>query len=263
MKNIDTNSPQFGTVAFNVATVWGGSIADITFLVEDGSTDWIIDGDTASSYILGMSSTRDLLIARIEANGDYGDYAVLTGVQIDWNGQTPIGSSTVYGAAYTYEGSGSPRIFFSANNGYGFFELGLPIEPALGCWNDVNAASSTHTACAGNVVMTWRAPSESTSLNDGFSCFEASLPLTYSPTESPTPSPSPSPTRSPTEGGFPPITNPVDPWDCVSQVPAAPLYPLSPPLSPFSLFTSAPARRAVWHSVAASLTHENPPLLAG
>lgn len=183
VKNINTASPD-ATVppTSDFPNAFIAQYYDVTELEETFFTnvDAIEDGVEAD-YLLGLASTQDLIIHRLNADGDYDQVAVVPGIVIDWAGETPVEGTSHFGAAFSYYASGYPRVLFTANDGWGIFELTLPIIIPNDCWHD--SSGSTFLQCdMATATLTWRAGSEATSKNDGFNCRLGEILATNSPT---------------------------------------------------------------------------------
>ena len=245
VKDMHTDTPIVGSVYDNVNKnlFTSGSIVDITDLVEDG-TDYVLDGDGGSGrYLVGLDRAAGVFVQKIDVDGNWGDYAHVTGTSVDW-GPSQSGT-TAFGAAYTFTGSGTPRVFFSANDGRGILELQLPITipDSSGCWNDISASTNTHASCSagslGGVTLAWVAKSATTGFNDGMNCPSAIIDIpseqTPSPTTSPT-APTGSPTNSPT--GSPTAEPTVTPTTSPTAAPT-PAPTTSPTVTPSASPTTA------------------------
>ena len=153
-----------------------------------------------ATYLLGVSHRRALVITRLDTNGDFESLAILPEITIDWDNTTPNDDAIErggWGAAFAYVGSGSPRLFFSINEGLGIFELALPITFPDSCWNALDVETAAVCETSGLSTLRWWAASAVTAKNDGYNCRHKNLvfPATESPTTSPSVSPSASPTK--------------------------------------------------------------------
>jgi len=242
IKDINTDNPTFGTVSARIDnSLYESTVVDVTEILESG-LEMIDDGDPSRNYLVGLGQEFEVFVMRLDSNGEYQDYFVIQDdrVTVDWNGQTPETGTSGFGAAYSYrDGRGGQRVFFTANEGWGLFELSLPITVPDSCWNDVTTNPNTHAECGSATAMvTWRTPSVRTSNNDGMNCHQNTLVLpgeTPVPTWSPTPVPSYSPTPTPTAVApvFPAPTE--TPTPLPTESPAA-----SPSMSPTESPTTVP-----------------------
>ena len=87
--------------------------------------DIIADG-ILTNYLVGIAAfnrRKDMMITRLDASGDIESYAVLPEIRWVWGPGGEETGNTAFGAAYSYYGSGTSRLFFIANNGWGIFEM--------------------------------------------------------------------------------------------------------------------------------------------
>ena len=123
----------------------------------------------------GVTSNLSIIIYKILPSGEYGDYAVLTGTQVYWGTKSvlPPAGDSLFGAAYTYDGCPHPRVFFTANEGWGLFEVKLPLYiPDSSCWNAQSSLISSHVACPNSgASISFVSEAAQTRYNDGFSCY--------------------------------------------------------------------------------------------
>jgi hypothetical protein len=99
---------------------------DVASLDESaGGLDIIADG-ILTSYLVGVAAAggrKDMMITRLDASGDIESYAVLPEIRWEWGPGGEETGNSAFGAAYSYYGSGTPRLFFIANEGWGIFEM--------------------------------------------------------------------------------------------------------------------------------------------
>lgn len=181
VKGLNMATPLFSTVRLDAWIGRSGRgglfdiVGDVTDLSESG-IEYVIDGFDGV-YLIGLAQDLTLYIQRLTADGEYDDYAVASELIVDWKGHAS--GQSIYGAAYTYLGTATPRLFFSANAGWGFLELELPITIPNWCWNDHASIKTSHVACSsadtGTVALKWVAASAPTGSNDGLNCHFAAL----------------------------------------------------------------------------------------
>ena len=198
VKDVHTASPDFSTPPATIDTSLNAPIYDVTDLVELDSgryagIDFIVDG-VQRAYLIGVgmsASNRDMIVYRLSDNGDYQDYAILPEINFVWGPSGEPNGGGAWGAAYTYTGGSRPRVFFSANNGWGFFEMELPLTIPDSCWNPTDGSVAAAVCDGGLPTLKYVSDSETTNKNDGMNChpFELVLP---GETRAPTPSPPPS-----------------------------------------------------------------------
>ena len=176
-------------------------VADFAAL-EEGGDDLVVDG-VAGTYLIGLDKQGNVLVVRVDTD-DRGNggapvaYAVVR-ADVDWNGRAPTDIGA-FGSAYAYYDRGGARrlddlraapaapgarAFFTANKGAGIFELALPLAIPEECWMDATPAAAA--ACDERATLTYRAPSVSTSKNDGLNCPDADVAIAT--TLAPTPAP--------------------------------------------------------------------------
>ena len=198
VKDVDTKSPVFSTstaVVFS-STLWYAGLVDITGVVE-GGREVFDDGDDSATYLVGLETgATKLVVIRIDATTRLPDrYAVLR-ANLNWQETTPITGKSLFGSAFSYPISGKWRVFFASNDGWGLFELMLPLTVPSSCFN-TGTDSSTHTICKEkNATLVWRSNSDSSANNDGLNCpanitvsstfYPSAMPTTAVPSARPT-----------------------------------------------------------------------------
>ena len=224
VKNVDTKSPVFSTstaVAFS-STLWYAGLVDITGVVE-GGREVFDDGVDDATYLVGLETgATKLVVIRIDASTRLPDrYAVLR-ANLNWQETTPITGKSLFGSAFSYPISGKWRVFFASNDGWGLFELMLPLTVPSSCFN-TGTDSSTHTICKEkNATLVWRSNSDSSANNDGLNCpanitvsstfYPSPVPTTAVPSMIPTAAPTAVPTAEPTSvPTTPPSPEPTTP----------------------------------------------------
>ncbi|KAH8074334.1 DNA binding protein [Aureococcus anophagefferens] len=147
------------------------AVLDVAPLIETADDEvYVDDGKLSGAYLVGLAEQAELLIE--------------------------------FGAAFAYlRSDGDPRVLFSSNQGFGIFELTLPVVVPDGCWN-TGTDTSSHAACdeADAVTLSWIADSREAESNDGLNC-------PYNEELTP---PTPQPTEAPSE-------TPLQPFDCASH----------------------------------------------
>jgi hypothetical protein len=182
--------------------------------------DWIHD-KVITDYLVGMSYSS-ITVVRLDANGLFESYATLKNINLNWGSLTPKTGGSTFGAAFTYYGSGKPRVFFSSNvDGWGIWELQFPVTITNTCWNSMVTPPSTAVQCNMPTPATLKRVSSSqvTTSNDGFNCRQKQILFigetkaptkalakasTKQPTKSPTKQPTKNPTKSPTKQNLQP-----------------------------------------------------------
>ena len=215
VENVHTDDAAVFHDAYALPDLGGGllssDVADVAALQEGGADDLVVDG-VAGTYLVGLDKRGNVLVVRVDTD-DRGNggapvaYAVVR-ADVDWNGRAPTDIGA-FGSAYAYYDRGGARrlddlraapaapgarAFFTANKGAGIFELALPLAIPEECWMDATPAAAA--ACDERATLTYRAPSVSTSKNDGLNCPDADVAIPA--TLAPTPAPSPAPTLAPT-----------------------------------------------------------------
>ncbi|KAK7250294.1 hypothetical protein SO694_00007247 [Aureococcus anophagefferens] len=179
------------------------AVLDVAPLIETADDEvYVDDGKLSGAYLVGLAEQAELLIVRLDAaTGEPEAYAVLPGA-IEWYGEPHTDEDQEFGAAFAYlRSDGDPRVLFSSNQGFGIFELTLPVVVPDGCWN-TGTDTSSHAACdeADAVTLSWIADSREAESNDGLNC-------PYNEELTP---PTPQPTEAPSE-------TPLQPFDCASH----------------------------------------------
>jgi hypothetical protein len=146
----------------------------------------------SASYALGLSGQKVngefqlvLSVLRItdieDPTADDIAYAIFPGVTFAGYGDSPYEGAAFFGAAFTYYGSGAPRVFFTENNGWGMFELELPFAAPERCWITVDGTGAPVDCYNddGSSIpkITKIIVSAITSKNDGMNCRDKGLPL--------------------------------------------------------------------------------------
>jgi hypothetical protein len=236
VKDIDTTSPSFTEYTDAPLKIdrylfaENRGPADVVVLQEEpGQDDLVEDGEPGGTYFVGVTkrdaagSLPSLFITKLAWNAAIGaddpvKYAILD-AEFDWGGHTvPVGVSG-FGGAYAFKEGGVTKAYVTANEGWGLFEIGLPLKPDTTCWNSgaytrtggAPLWPSTHTACGSTTMpstlatLTRRMHSEYTVMNDGMNCPEG-FPLSPEPTALPLPAPTalplPAPTAAPNACSF-------------------------------------------------------------
>ncbi|KAH8047459.1 DNA binding protein [Aureococcus anophagefferens] len=163
----------------------------------DVEVDFVVDGVVGANYLVGLGEQGEVVVIYVGDSGEPTKYAVLPST-FDWDGQESTSENQEFGAAYTYVdfdataddpyASYSVSLLFSSNQGYGVFELELPITVPDECWNAGDDTSS-HVFCdaAEGVVLKLVGESDETSSNDGMNCpFAAANAYVSAPAPAPT-----------------------------------------------------------------------------
>jgi hypothetical protein len=228
----------------------------------DPDGELIKDGDPNGIYLIGVAKrkvlvgTKSFLILKINPTTAMVDKYYVVDTVINWDacpvpqekytkiGKSEADSASNFGATYTYlntsTGYKGARAFASANdgwglrgpeevnsdttvnNGWGLFEITLPID-IQGCAPNTGTVTSSHAPCttAPAVELTCRMPSERTANNDGLNCLYADpdIPATPTPSSQPSALPLPVPTLAPigTPVSAPTPLNPYEPMNCTNE----------------------------------------------
>ncbi len=179
VRNIDmaTMTADSSTPQATLDATMTGLLYDCTDVQESlFQEDWIQD-NVSTDYLVGMSGASGdyrLTVVRLDANGLFESYAALKNVHLNWSSLTPKTGDTSFGAAFTYYGSGKPRVFFSSNvDGWGMWELQFPIAITNTCWNSMVTPPSTAVQCTmatPPMLNRVRSSPATTISNDGFNC---------------------------------------------------------------------------------------------
>lgn len=204
------------------------SVLDFAPLKEKRDDVWIDDGEAKGEYLVGLAQAFELVVVRLGDDGAPDAYAVIPGVA-DWRSRTPQSGTSAFGAAFTYRSAtwGDAQVFFASNEGWGLFELELPVVVPEGCWN-ADEETQNHVVCeASSASLVYRMASLDASSNDGLNCETQAFVAFEDPTRAPTtgdPTPAPSfepsrapsakPTYAPTSAA--PSEGAVEPFDCAA-----------------------------------------------
>lgn len=177
VRNVHDEEPIFDATAAIVvsADLINGGLHDIATVREDNASDaYIVDEQAGASYLISLGSNFQVVVARLDAEQHERPdrYAVIGSPQVDWSGQSEVATTTTFGAAFSYSDEAQGvHLFFASNDGFGLFELNLPVIVPSECWN-VGDNISQHVGCAtGAASLVWRAPSDPVGEpNDGFNC---------------------------------------------------------------------------------------------
>lgn len=179
--------------------LFAGAVLDFVGLDEDdeaiyGVSNTYIDDSTENGlYLVGLGEQFELVVIRVDVDSLYPDAYAVIPTTVDWDGADEESGDTGFGAAYLYhayedEAQGAfykHRLFFSANQGYGIFELETPVTIPDDCWN-TGFDTSSHSVCDDSSATIVRLNDVVvTNYNDGMNCPEAPLDL-YAPTYAPT-----------------------------------------------------------------------------
>ncbi|KAH8064349.1 calcineurin-like phosphoesterase [Aureococcus anophagefferens] len=201
---IEGHNPVFSeeTAVTFADDLWNGGLADFTYIEEDGG-ELVDDGDDDRTYLVGDSGLNVAVVMRVrESDGLVDEYAVVP-ASVNWQDRDPETGNGMFGSAYSYPVTGGDtRVFFASNEGWGLFELTLPLTVPASCFN-AGDDTSAHAVCdAATAVFVWRTESAATKDNDGFNCrVPVAIPDTFIPSFEPTtaspslsrwPSPAPS-----------------------------------------------------------------------
>ena len=133
------------------------------------------DGVDGADYLIGLGEQAEILVVYVDPDSGWPTkYAVLPST-LDFADGDSTEADLEYGAAYTYvhveDGAYAVELLFSSNQGFGVFELSLPLVVPAACWNE-GTDTSGHFFCdaAEPVALTRVAPSDKTSSNDGMNC---------------------------------------------------------------------------------------------
>ncbi|KAH8099226.1 DNA binding protein [Aureococcus anophagefferens] len=187
VQDIDTDDPTFVQDALFEFSgdLFEGAVLDVVALHEGWEQDhYVLDGDNGARYLVGLGQAFEVVVIHIDADSGYPDkYAVLDSVVVDWGDADRVDEPSAFGAAYRFEAGDDDRVFFSANAGFGMFELHWPIVVASDCWNSGDDWEN-HAACDGvaSPKLAYIGPSEVTSSNDGFNCPDGYFATTGAPT---------------------------------------------------------------------------------
>ncbi|KAJ1447039.1 hypothetical protein M885DRAFT_624732 [Pelagophyceae sp. CCMP2097] len=192
VSDVNTEAPTFVTdITLEYSTtLFQSAVLDVAALVEPAGETYIDDDEAEGTYLIGLAEAFEVVVTRIDAITGYADaYAVVTDVSVDWGTAALESGAVAFGAAFAY----GERLFFASNEGYGLFELLLPLTIPSTCWN-TDTTVSAHAVCAGATASVVRVTaSELHSSNDGLNCPDAVVDL-KEPTAAPTPAPSAKPT---------------------------------------------------------------------
>ncbi|KAH8068068.1 DNA binding protein [Aureococcus anophagefferens] len=146
VSGIDTEAPAFHEDALFVVSedVFERSVLDIVALTENfvdaegvaWPREFVADGDDAGRYLFGMGQALEVVVVRLDDGGVPDAYAVLPAV-VDWNGADVETGTSAYGAAFLYQldMAGDVEMYFAANEGFGLFQVVLPVTVPDACWN--------------------------------------------------------------------------------------------------------------------------------
>jgi hypothetical protein len=215
---IEGHNPVFSeeTAVTFADDLWNGGLADFTYIEEDGG-ELVDDGDDGRTYLVGVDSGLNVaIVMRVrESDGLVDEYAVVP-ASVNWQDRDPETGNGMFGSAYSYPVTGGvTRVFFASNEGWGLFELTLPLTVPASCFN-AGDDTSAHAVCdAATAVFVWRTESAATKDNDGFNCrVPVAIPNTFIPSFEPTTaSPSLSRWPSPAPSAAPSASPSASPYD--------------------------------------------------
>ena len=207
-----------------------GSVLDFVALKET-STEFIDDDEAGASYLLGLGQNFEVLVVRLDDHGAPDVFAVVPGAA-DWGEADEEDGASAFGAAFLYRSDdwAIAKPYFASNEGWGIFELGLPLSIPEDCWN-AGFQTDDHVACDETASLGRVLSSEEASSNDGLNCplgdggafpstHPTRRPSSYSPTTA-TPSAEPAPRPTSAEPTYAPSSAPtvlsVDPFDCYGR----------------------------------------------
>ncbi|KAH8092392.1 hypothetical protein JL720_5362 [Aureococcus anophagefferens] len=192
VENVHTDDPVFvDDAAFVVSPdLFSSSLGDVVPVVErDGAASVVDDGEDYRTYLVGLGRAFEVVVVRLDADGRYPEaYAVLASA-VDWGAyNATLPDDSAFGAGFGYElDTGENQVFFANNDGFGIFEVELPLAVPSTCWN---AGSSTafHALCSATAAVTRRTDAAAVASNDGFNCAgDGGSPIdTMPPTVAPT-----------------------------------------------------------------------------
>ncbi|KAK7242418.1 hypothetical protein SO694_00158022 [Aureococcus anophagefferens] len=153
----------------------------------DGTARVVDDGEDYRTYLVGLGRAFEVVVVRLDADGRYPEaYAVLASA-VDWGATTRLPDDSAFGAGFGYElDTGENQVFFANNDGFGIFEVELPLAVPSTCWN---AGSSTALPrLLAMAAVTRRTDAAAVASNDGFNCAgDGGSPIdTMPPTVAPT-----------------------------------------------------------------------------
>ncbi len=159
-------------------SVFKGAVLDFVAANEDDadrygtSSTYVDDNEAEGLYLFGLGEQHEVLIVKIVDKMPQA-YAVVDSV-IDWRSKEDDdepSDDSGYGAGYSFLGPTEQRFFFTSNQGFGMFELQMPISVPDDCWN-TGTNTDDHRECkdAPAATLTWMGASAVTNYNDGLNC---------------------------------------------------------------------------------------------
>ncbi|KAH8068069.1 DNA binding protein [Aureococcus anophagefferens] len=164
----------------------------------DGEDAWIVDGVAGGAYLIGLGQAFEVFVVRLDGDGAPEAYAVVDAVTVNWASKTPEDGTSAFGAAFSYRSRDWDVYypFFASNEGWGMFQLDLPLEIPDECWN-TGTDTLAHAACAAErAIVHWRGPSADASSNDGMNCALGGFIVELPPTPAPAAEPGRRPSRA-------------------------------------------------------------------
>ncbi|KAH8090111.1 hypothetical protein JL720_6412 [Aureococcus anophagefferens] len=130
------------------------------YFVENVHTDDPVFVDDAAFVVspdLFSSSLGDVVVVvRLDADGRYPEaYAVLASA-VDWARITRRPDDSAFGAGFGYElDTGENQVFFANNDGFGIFEVELPLAVPSTCWNAGSLTAFRACSATAAVLRLW------------------------------------------------------------------------------------------------------------